>query len=118
MFKKTLIAIGVIIAVFLVVVATRPSEYHIERSVTVSAPASVIFANVNESRKWEAWSPWPEVDPMMKMTYGGPEAGVGSYSAWVGKKMGEGRATIIESRPSELIRYKLENYKPMAHVSS
>jgi hypothetical protein len=38
---------------------------------------------------------------------------VGAIYAWVGnKEVGEGRMTMMESRPSELIRIKLEFVKP------
>jgi hypothetical protein len=38
---------------------------------------------------------------------------VGAVYAWVGNKnVGEGRGTIVESRPNERIRFKLEFLKP------
>ena len=42
-------------------------------------------------------------------------AGTGAIYTWAGnKEVGEGRMTIIESRPSDLIRVKLEFFKPFA----
>lgn len=113
MFRKILIAIAAIVVVFAGFVATRPSEFRVERKATIAAPASAVFAQVNELRKWEAWSPWAKRDPAMKQTYTGPAAGTGAVTAWVGNhEVGEGRMTIIESRPNELVRIKLDFLKP------
>jgi len=63
MFKKILIALAIIILVFVIVVATRPSEFRVARSTTISAPAAAIFPHVNELKKWEAWNPWGKSTP-------------------------------------------------------
>jgi hypothetical protein len=114
MVKKLLTALVLIIVVFVVVVATRPAKSQISRSATIAAPAEVVFANVNDLRKWDAWSPWAKLDPNAKMTYEGPAAGVGASQTWSGNsEVGEGRMTIAESRANELIRFDLDFLKPM-----
>ena len=119
MLKKILIAIAVIVVVFLIVVAMQPSEFRVTRNATMSAPAPAVFAQVNELKKWEAWSPWAKMDPAMKQTYEGPAAGVGAISSWAGNNaVGEGRMTITESRSNELVRFNLEFFKPMAGTST
>ena len=51
----------------------------------------------------------------MKRTYERASAGTGAIYAWVGNgQVGEGRMTLTESRPSHLIRIKLEFVKPFA----
>jgi len=119
MLMKTLIALAVIVVVFVVVVATRPSEYRVARTVTISAPAPAVFAQVNDFHKWDAWNPWAKMDPAMKQTYEGAPAGTGAVYAWTGKnEVGEGRMTLMESRPHELIRINLEFLKPFAATST
>ena len=55
----------------------------------------------------------------MKQTYGGAVAGTGATYAWAGnREVGEGRMTLVESRPSELIRVNLEFLKPFAATST
>jgi uncharacterized protein YndB with AHSA1/START domain len=113
MLKKILFAIAAVIAVLLIVVAMQPSEFRITRSATMAAPPAAVFAQVNDFHKWDAWSPWAKLDPTMKATYDGAEAGTGAKYAWIGNKdVGEGRMTILESQPSELIRIKLEFLNP------
>ena len=119
MFKKILIGLAVVIVVFVIVVATRPSDYRVSRSATIAAAPSAVFPHVNELKKWEPWNPWGKIDPNMKLTYAGPASGVGASYAWVGnREVGEGRATITEIRVNELVQLKLEFFKPMAGVST
>ena len=119
MLKIILIAIAVIVVVFLVVVALQPSEFRVARSTTISGPAPAVFAQVNDFHKWEAWNPWGKIDPAMKQTYEGAPAGIGAIYTWVGNnEVGEGRMTLTESRPNDLIRIKLEFMKPFAATNT
>lgn len=116
---KILIAVAAILVVLVVVIATRPSAFRVERSATISAPAPVVFAQVNDFHQWEAWSPYVKRDPGMKKSFEGAPAGVGASYTWSGNhEVGEGRTTIIESRPSELIRITLEFVRPFAGTST
>jgi uncharacterized protein YndB with AHSA1/START domain len=115
MLKTILIALAVIVIVLIVIVALQPSEYRVARSTKISAPPAAVFAQVNDFRKWAAWNPWGKIDPAMKQNYEGAPVGVGAIYVWAGNnEVGEGRMTVTESRPSELIRIKLEFFKPFA----
>ncbi|HWV90762.1 MAG TPA: SRPBCC family protein [Burkholderiales bacterium] len=119
MLKWTLAALAAVIVVFLIVVALQPSDFRIERSATMRAPAPAAFAQVNDFQNWQAWSPWEKVDPALKRQYDGPKAGTGAVYAWQGNKdVGEGRMTIMESRPAEVVRIKLEFFKPFAATNT
>ena len=119
MLKFILIGLAVIIIALAVVVATQPDDFRVTRSSTVSAPAAAVFAQVNELHKWEAWNPWQKKDPAMKLTFAGPSAGPGASYSWAGNnEVGEGRLTITESRPGELVRLKLEFMKPFAATNT
>jgi hypothetical protein len=118
MLKIILITISTIIVVFLIIVTMQPSSYRVTRSLIIAAPSDAVFPHMNELKKWEAWNPWGKADPNMKLTYGGPAAGVGANYSWAGNnEVGEGRATIAESRPSESVKYKMEFFKPMSATS-
>ena len=123
MIKKILLGALVVIVLVCVigcvVVAMQPSHYTVERSATINAPASVVFAQVNDFHKWEAWSPWAKIDPNMKTTYSGSAAGPGAVYSWVGNSdVGEGRMTITDSVPSTSIKIKLEFIKPFAATNA
>jgi hypothetical protein len=118
MFKKILIAVAVIIVVFLVIVALQPAEFRVTRSANVAAPQAAVFDQVNDLHKFEKWNPWGKIDPAMKVSYEGAATGVGSVYKWVGNnEVGEGKMTITESRPSDLVRIKLEFLKPFASTA-
>ena len=113
MLKKILIALAGIAVVFVGYVAMQPSEFRVVRTATVSAPTPDVFAQVNNFHHWQAWSPWAKLDPAAKATFGGPPAGPGAVFMWAGNdKVGEGRMTLTESHPSDLVKIKVEFVKP------
>jgi hypothetical protein len=108
-----LLGLAVLVLVFVVIVALQPAAFRITRSATMSAPAADAFAQVNDFHNWDAWSPWAKIDPAMKQTYAGAPAGTGAIYTWVGNnQVGEGRMTITQSRPNELIKIQLEFLRP------
>jgi len=119
MLKKVLLGLVAIFAVFGAVVALQPSEFRIARTAIVAAPAPDVFAQVNDFHNWEAWSPWAKLDPAAKATFEGPAEGQGAVFVWSGNdKIGEGRMTLTESRPAELVRIKVDFVKPFAGTSN
>src|SRR5262245_32419986 len=121
--KKILLGIVIVVVVlvigFVCIVALQPSHYHIERSAVMKAPAATVFAQVNDFHKWDAWSPWAKIDPNMKQNFEGAPAGNGAIYSWNGNsQVGEGRMTITESHPSDLIKIKLEFIKPFAATNA
>lgn len=107
------IAAVVLILAVIAFIASRPKSFHVERSAKINAPAEVAFSLVNDLHQWSRWSPFEKLDPNMKKTFDGPAAGPGAISGWSGNnKAGEGRMTILESRPNELIAIKLEFFRP------
>jgi hypothetical protein len=119
MLVKILIAVVVVLLGLVAFIATQPGESQVARSATFAAPAPAVFAQVNELKKWEAWSPWAKKDPQAKSSYAGPAAGAGASMSWAGnKEVGEGRMTIVESSPNALVRFKLEFFKPFAATNT
>lgn len=113
MLKKILIGVVVLVAALAVFVAMQPDDFRIERSATVNAPATDVFAQVNDFHKWEAWSPWAKLDPAAKAVFEGAAAGKGAVFKWSGNdKVGEGTMMVAESRPGEFVRIDVEFVKP------
>jgi len=115
--KKWAIRVGIglaaVIVVLLILIATRPSTYRVERHATVAAPVDVVFAKVKDFRTWEAWSPWAKLDPQMKTKVDGTPGEVGSVYTWEGNDdVGSGRMTIAAIKPNERVDIKLEFLKP------
>jgi len=119
--KKLLLTIAATIAVlvlgFLIVVAVQPNEFRVSRSAKMAAPPATVFAQVNDYHNWDAWSPWAKLDPNAKVSFEGPTSGTGAKFSWSGNdQVGAGQQTIVESRPDELIRIKLEFEKPFKNT--
>ena len=114
MIKKTFIGLAAVIAILLIVAATRPADFRVERSATLSASPTALFENVNDHHKFAVWNPFLKLDPNVKNTYSGPESGVGAVCSWDGNKnVGAGSCTIIESKPGELVRSRMDWKRPM-----
>jgi hypothetical protein len=114
------IALGLIalLAVFLLIAAFQPNQFRVERSTTINASPDVVFAQINDVPNYVAWNPWVKLDPELKGTYSGPRSGVGAAYAWTSQKVGEGQSTIVESRPNELVRLRLDFLKPFKSTST
>jgi hypothetical protein len=111
----TKIGIGLLgaVAVFSVVVATRPSHFHVERSIVVAAPPEAVFPLIDDFHRWHEWSPWEQLDPGMKRVYSGPAAGPGAIYEWAGNQdVGSGSMRITSSRAPSQVTIALEFKEP------
>jgi carbon monoxide dehydrogenase subunit G len=113
MLKKILSGVVGVIVLFVVVVSTRPSIFHVERSARVAAPPEVVFPLINDFHRWSSWSPWEKLDPNMKRDYSGSPQGKGAAYAWSGNDdVGVGNMRITESQPPASVTIALEFQKP------
>jgi hypothetical protein len=113
MLKKIAIGVVVLVAVFVAVVATRPSHFHVERSARVDAPPGVVFALINDFHRWPSWSPWEKLDPGMKRDYSGAAQGAGAAYDWSGNdEVGVGSMRITDSQAPTSVKIALEFKDP------
>jgi hypothetical protein len=119
MLKKVLLAVAVLLAALIIVIALQPDEFLVTRTASFGAPAPTIFSHVNNFHDWEAWSPWAKLDPDAQGRFEGAPEGEGAVFIWSGnEKIGEGRMTLVESRPHERIRIRLDFVRPMVGTSN
>lgn len=112
MVKTIAIAAALLVAGFLMVAATKPDIFRVQRSALIQAPPGKVHALIDDFDRWQSWSPWEKKDPAMKRARSGPKNGVGSVYAWESKEVGSGRMEIIESSPSA-VRIKLDFAAPL-----
>ena len=87
--------------------------YTVQRSATINAPATRVYAHIVDFHQWADWSPWDDMDPDMNKTYSGAEVGTGAKYAWSGnRKVGQGSMEIIESVEPSRVQIALEFVKP------
>jgi len=125
--KRSIVGILVKIALVLLIVvagifgmgAAQPDDFRVVRTATVDAPPADVFPQVGDLHNWDHWSPWAKLDPNAKNTFEGPESGEGAVFSWDGNdKVGAGRMTVLESRPNEYLKIKLEFKRPMEDTST
>lgn len=115
MLKKVAVTLGIAVGAFALFVASRPADFRVERHAQIAASPAIVFGLVNDFHRWNGWSPWDKLDPAMQRTFTGPAAGPGAVYEWLGNnKVGQGRMTILESKPGELLSIRLEFIKPFA----
>ena len=97
----------VLVAVLVGVGFLLPSEFKIERSVLVQAPAEKVYPLIAVPREWSRWAVWNARDPAMQIGYSGPESGTGAAWSWQSKTEGNGEMVFDAAVPNERIDYSL-----------
>lgn len=109
--KKVLLFLLGLIILMAIATIFLPTKSHVERSLTINAPASNVYTQVANLKNWEKWSPWNKADPGMKLTYSSNNpVGKGAHYSWVGTndQSGKGKLTIVEAAPNQSLKTKLD----------
>ena len=112
MLKVILIISVALIALILIYAATRPDDFHVERSINIKAAPEKIFGLINDLHRWNEWTPYNK-DQAMRKTYSGSASGKGAAYSWEGNKdVGKGEIAITESIPFSRIVFDLHMIEP------
>lgn len=113
--KKLLIVLIAIAVVYCVVGLFAPSDYKVERTREINAPAEVVFEQVSKFSNWDSWSPWKEKDSTASYTVTGEDGTVGAKYEWTGNPdvTGKGSMTVTQFIANEKFAYDLEFTEPM-----
>jgi Polyketide cyclase / dehydrase and lipid transport len=107
------VALAIAIAAVLILAATKPDRFSVQRAITVKAPPETIFPLIDDFHQWGSWSPYEHKDPAMKRSFSGAESGKGAVYAWDGNKnVGSGRMEILDASAPSKIRIKLDFFTP------
>ena len=108
--KKVGLVVLLLLTAFVVTGYLLPKQVHIERSITVDRPVTMMFELLNSYRYNSEWSPWAERDPQAEFILSGPDSGVGARMSWIGDPhlVGSGWQEIVASKPYEQINIKLD----------
>jgi uncharacterized protein YndB with AHSA1/START domain len=107
------VVLAIAIAIVLILAATKPDRFSVQRAIAVRAPAEKIFPLINDFHQWASWSPYENKDPAMKRSYEGPASGKGAVYGWAGNKnVGSGRMEILEASAPSKIVIKLDFFAP------
>ena len=104
MLKKILVGVVGLVIVLSLVGLLLPRQSHVERSITIDRPSSLVFATVNSFQRFSEWSPWQELDPNLQQGATGPRSGVGATLKWSGNdKVGTGVQKITAAVPDRSV---------------
>ena len=107
MLKYGLIGIVLLIAIVAVVGLFMPSEWKVEREVTIQADIATVHAVINDLKTHPEWMTWKDEDPDMKIEYGEVSVGEGATSSWGGGKS-SGTLTVTKSDPAKGMWYTMD----------
>lgn len=107
--KIILGALGALAVLAVAIGFILPSKRRVERSLMINAPPSAIYPLIaNFKTGWPQWTPFgPSEYPGLKMTYAGPDEGVGASQSWDSEKSGDGRLTITKADRIRGIEYDM-----------
>ena len=88
--------VGAISIIMIIVLTIQPEKAHLERSIVIEAPDSVIFPYLSNYKMLSNWWPWPKMDADLKQTYEGIDGTIGSKVLWSGEKTGNGSMVLEE----------------------
>jgi uncharacterized protein YndB with AHSA1/START domain len=107
------VVLVVAIAIVLILAATKPDTFSVQRAISINAPPEKIFPLINDFHQWKSWSPYENKDLAMKRSYSGAAEGRGAVYGWEGNKnVGSGRMEILETSAPSKIVIKLDFFTP------
>ncbi len=104
--------IGILLFLFLVLVFIAPTRMHVEATVEINAPASIVWNDIVKFERFSQWNTWKQMDSTTTFTITGEDGTVGAVYSWKGKKIGEGQLQHLSFEPYKLIQQKLTFTKP------
>lgn len=123
MIKKILFVIGGLIVLLIgtVVIMTlaAPTDYRVEREVTINKPRAEVFSYMKMLKNQNEWGPWAKKDPAMKQEFRGTDGSAGFISVWKSDKpdVGEGEQEIKKITEGERIDTELRFKTPFESKS-
>lgn len=117
--KRVFVVLAALIVLLIGLSFLLPETAQVSRSVTINAPPQAVFPFVNSLQETEKWSPWLIRDPETKLSYSGPNAGIGNTLSWSSdhRQVGSGTQQIIESVENQLVRTALD-FGPMGTATA
>lgn len=95
--------IAALLLAFMAVGFWLPGTWSAEASIEVPAAPEAVFPLLVDLARWDEWTQWGDVES----TLSDQSSGSGAVRSWNDDQYGSGSVTITESRPSELVRYRV-----------
>lgn len=108
---EVLISLAIVAALFLVISLVLPSSRHLTEKVETNRKITIVYDTLDSLRRFKDWNPLVLQDPRVKLTFSGPESGVGATLTYRSKNpaLGEGSWKIIADDPGRSVTYAITN---------
>lgn len=109
MIKKILFILAGLIVALLLIGFVLPGKLEVTKSISIQAPASAVFEEINDLKRWETWQYWNTLDPTdMKIKYGEKTVGTGASYSWDSPVLNTGTITLTESIPDKSVAITMD----------
>ncbi len=91
-----------------------PVKQKLERSVTINAPAAVIYEQLSKLDNFNKWSVWSQQDSSAEYILTGKDGTVGAATSWMGDPdlSGEGKMEITALESGQKVSHSIQFKKP------
>lgn len=123
MIKKVLLGLLALVVLLVAIVAVlafvAPTDFRVERSVTINKPKGEVFGYLKLLGNQNQWGPWFRKDPGMKLESRGKDGTVGFVSAWDSQNadVGAGEQEITKIIEGDRVDTQLRFKRPFESQS-
>lgn len=112
--------IGLAVLAVAVLAFIAPTEYKVEREITINKPKADVYNYTKMLKNQDVWGPWQKKDPGMKKEYKGTDGTVGFVSGWDSQNadVGAGEQEIKKLVDGERMETELRFKKPFEGTAS
>ncbi len=108
-----LVVVFVVVAVVIAAMMIAPTEFAVEREITINKPRAEVFDYVRHIKNQNEWGPWFKREPTMHQEFRGTDGEVGFVSSWKGEaESGVGEQEIVRVVEGERIDTELRFSQP------
>lgn len=94
--KGIAIVMASILIFWLIIAAFISGDCNYEKSISINAPVEKVWQNTNTLKGMDEWSPWNDLDPLMKKDWLGTTGKPGEKVCWESKEAGNGCQEVIK----------------------
>ncbi len=108
--KKILLGVLIIAALLVIIAFFLPQQVHIERALSMDAPAKIIYNQIVDLHSWDKWSKWNQIDPEMKVEYINSGVGENAGYSWTSEhpNVGSGKLMLTAAVPYDSIATSMD----------
>ena len=114
---KTLgVLLLVALAIAMILMLIMPTKQHIERSITINAPAAVVYEHLTKLDNFNKWSAWNRNDSSIRNTISGTDGTLGAINKWSGHPdiSGQGEIKIASLQINREVEHEITFLQPNA----